>query len=303
MKYQIRKHSDRLSQILLSPPIDGFDDFISVWVYRGEETFIVETGPSSTSGALLSALGEIGLTSPDYILLTHIHIDHAGGIGEIAAAFPGTPVVCHDMARPHLIDPEKLWQGTVKTLGDTGRAYGPIKPVPEERLLSPRHFSAGSVKAILTPGHAPHHVSFITADGLLFAGEAGGVCIDFHDTIDYLRPATPPKFRLETSAASIDLLVAENPEHLCYGHTAMRTGAAARLKTHREQLFFWKEMIAGEIGKAEGEILIQKCVDRVMKDDPLLRGLSFTTEAAGRREDFFIRNSIRGYIDYLAPAP
>jgi glyoxylase-like metal-dependent hydrolase (beta-lactamase superfamily II) len=134
MRYRIRKHSDRLSQILLSPPIDGFDDFISVWVYRGQESFIVETGPSSTAGALLAALKEIGLASPDYILLTHIHIDHAGGIGEIAAAFPGTPVVCHDIGRPHLIDPEKLWQGTVKTLGDTGRAYGPIKPVPEDRL-------------------------------------------------------------------------------------------------------------------------------------------------------------------------
>ncbi|MEW6080072.1 MAG: MBL fold metallo-hydrolase [Thermodesulfobacteriota bacterium] len=302
MSYRIITWSDRLTQILLTPPIAGFDDFICAWVYRGPETFIVETGPSSTAGELVAALKEIGLTRPDFILLTHIHIDHAGGIGEIAAAFPGAPVVCHDMARPHLIDPEKLWQGTVKTLGDTGRAYGPIRPVPEDRLMSAQEFSTGSIRPVLTPGHAPHHVSFITADGIVFAGEAGGVCIDFHDTVDYLRPATPPKFRLETSAASIDLLVGESPETICYGHTAVRPGAVARLKKHREQLFFWKELIAGEIGKAEGDTLIENCVDRVTQADPLLKGLAFATEPARQRELYFIRNSIRGYIDYLAPA-
>jgi len=125
----------------------------------------------------------------------------------VAAAFPDTPIICHDKARPHLIDPEKLWQGTVKTLGDTGRAYGKIEPVPEKYLISAQNFSTPVIQTFLTPGHAPHHISFITRDGILFAGEAGGVNIDFHETDPYLRPATPPKFFMETSIASIDLLL------------------------------------------------------------------------------------------------
>lgn len=302
MTCQIKKHSDRLFQILLSPPIDGFENFICSWVYRGDETFIVDTGPSATTGALLAALKEINLTAPDFILLTHIHIDHAGGVGEIAAAFPHAPVICHDIARPHLIDPAKLWQGTVKTLGDTGRAYGPILPVPEDRLLNAQNFSSPVVKPILTPGHAPHHVSFITTDGILFAGEAGGVNIDFHETTPYLRPATPPKFQLETSVSSIDLLIREQPDRICYGHTAMKTDAVTWLTKHKQQLPFWKDLIAEETRTAEGDTLIRRCTDRLLQADPLLQGLSFTAEPVFRRESFFIANSIRGFIGYLDPS-
>ena len=301
MRYHIKRHSDRLVQILLSPPMAGFEEFISAWVYRGDITAIVDTGPSVTSGDLLAALGEIGLTRPDYILLTHIHIDHAGGAGDMAAAFPEAPVVCHDTALPHLIDPEKLWQGTIKTLGETGRAYGPITAVPKDRLLDVRDFSAADMIAFPTPGHAPHHVSFLADDGLLFAGEAGGVSIDLHPTAPYLRPATPPKFFMETSLASIDRLIEARPQIICYGHTAMKTEAVTWLRRHREQLLRWQDLIAEEVGAGEEPGLVGRCAERLKNTDPLLEGLPFASPAAVRREDFFIQNSIRGFVGYLQP--
>ncbi len=299
MNYKIKKHSDLLYQILLTPPIDGFEDFICVWVFRGKETFIVDPGPSVTAGDLLAALREIGFKSLDYILLTHIHLDHAGGIGEVSAAFPETPVICHDIARPHLIDPGKLWQGTLKTLGDTGRAYGEIKAVPEKRLLNIERFSAKTVKPVPTPGHAPHHVSYITSDGILFAGEAGGVNIDFHNTAPYLRPATPPKFFMETSLASIDRLLSEAPERICYGHTAVKNDAVDWLKKHKEQLLSWKDLIAGKLRNAKNDNPARLCADQLIESDPLMRGLSYATAPVFRREYFFILNSVKGFIGYL----
>ena len=299
MNYRIKKHSDRLYQVLLSPPIEGFDEFICSWIYRGKETLLVDTGPSVTAGDLLAALGEIGLETLDYILLTHIHIDHAGGAGEIAAAFPGTPVVCHETGLPHLVDPEKLWQGTVKTLGDTGRAYGPIRPIAANRLINARNFSAETVTPVLTPGHAPHHVSFMTADGILFAGEAGGVHIDLHETTPYLRPATPPKFFMETSLASIDRLLNKQPLTICYGHTAMKNDAVTWLKKHRQQLRSWKDLIGEEMRAHNDDRLIPACVARLIASDPLMKGLSFASEPVLRRERFFIENSVKGFIGYL----
>lgn len=299
MNYQVKKHSDRLFQILMTPPIEGFDHFICTWIYRGSETFIVDPGPAVTVGTLLSALAEIGLKTLDYILLTHIHIDHSGGVAEVAEAFPGTPVICHDKARPHLVDPERLWQGTLKTLGDIGRAYGKIEPVATDRLISAQEFSTDTIQPFLTPGHAPHHVSYLADDVILFAGEAGGVHTDFDEAEPYLRPATPPKFFMETSIASIDLLIEQQPRTICYGHTTMKTDAVAWLKKHREQLPFWKNIIAEESNKPEENGLVQRCAERLIQTDPLMKGLSSAPALVLQREQYFIQNSIKGFIGYL----
>ncbi len=300
MTYRITRFSDALRRVTLNPPQDGFQEFICSWVLNGEETFLVDPGPAVTSPDLLAALEEIGLSRLDYILLTHIHIDHAGGIGEIAAAFPETPVVCHRSALPHLINPEKLWQGTLKTLGEVGRAYGPISPVPEKQLLSVEDLSAATINPLLTPGHAPHHVSYLTPDGILFAGEAGGVNLDFEKNQEYLRPATPPRFDLETSIASLDRLLAAEPETICYGHTACKPDAANLLEAHKDQLFAWKTIIQKKIDQTSpDEAVISFCADQLMAEDRLLEGLKGASPAVFRRERFFMENSIRGFIGYL----
>ncbi|ABW66834.1 MBL fold metallo-hydrolase [Desulfosudis oleivorans] len=296
--YAIRQPRPEVYRIALAPPMEGFDNFITAWVYRGKKTLLVDTGPSVTADALLSALAEIRCR-PDAILLTHIHIDHAGGIGRVSNAFPGTPVICHEKAIPHLVNPEKLWQSTRQTLGAMAEAYGPIDPVPETRLMNATELSCGLCRPVMTPGHAPHHISYLTPDNTLFAGEAGGVNLDLGDGHICLRPATPPRFDLKITVASMDRLIDTAPAVICYGHNSLRTNAVELLCRHRQQLFSWQALIGNEMEKGETGTLLSRCADRLLKEDTLLAGLSQVGPAVFQREQFFIKNSLAGFIGYL----
>lgn len=297
--YSICRVEPHLDQITLVPPMEGFGDFITAWVYREKEALLIDTGPAVTAPALLSALADIDCR-PDYILLTHIHIDHAGGLGRVSDAFPHTPVICHAKAIPHLTNPEKLWQGTKLTLGAMADAYGPFAPVPETRLVDAATLPpAGVFQPVMTPGHAVHHISYLMADHTLFAGEAGGINIDFGNNLIYMRPATPPRFHLDVTVASLDRLIETKPRCICYGHGGMRTDAMGLLQRHRQQLFLWKEIIEDEMAKGDAGNLDRRCAARLLKEDRLLAGLTLAGPAVFRREKFFMQNSIAGFIGYL----
>ncbi|MFZ5563617.1 MAG: MBL fold metallo-hydrolase [Thermodesulfobacteriota bacterium] len=296
--YSISQAADRIYHITLAPPIDGFDNFITAWVYQDSQTLLVDPGPSVTSGALLSALADIGCR-PDYILLTHIHIDHAGGIGQVSNAFPRVPVICHGKAIGHLADPAKLWQGTKQTLGAIAEAYGPIAPVPGGRLADAAGIATDLVRPLMTPGHAVHHISYLMADGTLFAGEAGGINIDFGGGLPYMRPATPPRFYLDVTAASVDRLIEAAPRRICYAHAGLRKDAIPLLQAHRDQLFLWRGIMKDEMTKGDTEDLVHRCAGRLISEDGLMTGLAHATPAVVRRERFFIENSVAGFIGYI----
>ncbi|MEJ2222588.1 MAG: MBL fold metallo-hydrolase, partial [Desulfobacterales bacterium] len=109
---KIEKIDDDLFLIPLTPPMTGFGNFFSAWLYKGEITCLIDVGPSSAAPDLLQALGELNIDHLDYILLTHIHLDHAGAVAEIAEVFPQAPIVCHPSALSHLAEPSRLWDGT-----------------------------------------------------------------------------------------------------------------------------------------------------------------------------------------------
>ncbi|HSO18851.1 MAG TPA: MBL fold metallo-hydrolase, partial [Desulfosarcina sp.] len=218
MAVTVRQLATHLYLIVLKPPVKGFEDFIGAWLVTGSDaTYLVDVGPAATAVQLVGALEGLGVAHLDYICLTHIHLDHAGAVGHLSARYPDAAVVCHPKGAPHLIDPLRLWQGTVKTLGDTGRAYGPMLPVDPSRIAAESRVAEAPFQLLDTPGHSPHHFAIATAS-CLFVGEAGGVCLPLPSGDVYLRPATPPRFFLETSLSSIDRLMAVNPRAICYGH-------------------------------------------------------------------------------------
>jgi glyoxylase-like metal-dependent hydrolase (beta-lactamase superfamily II) len=284
--------------IPLTPPLSGFRDFISAWVYRAELTVMIDVGPAATTGQLLGALRQIGVEHLDMILLTHIHLDHAGAIGDVVRAFPQTPVVCHPQALKHLSAPERLWEGSLKTLGATAKAYGPIKNVPAEQLMDSETFSHALIETISTPGHAPHHISFQIGP-YLFAGEAGGVYRAMPSGKAYLRPATPPRLFLEVHRQSLDRLMARKAPHICYGHFGLCTEGEMMLRAHREQLQLWEQVIKGRIADPLDAQWREGCLQQLMAEDPWLAGFARLPEEVRAREHYFIHNSIKGFAEYL----
>ena len=163
----------------LDLPLKGFRQFISCWIVRRNgKTIVVDPGPPSTIPVLLDAFKLLNITTLDLILLTHIHLDHAGGTGHLVEHFPQTPVCCHPIGIPHLAEPQKLWDGSLKVLGEIAQAYGAPRAVPADNLFYIKENQPNSfqVKSIETPGHASHHVCYVL-DELLFAGEVAGVLL------------------------------------------------------------------------------------------------------------------------------
>ena len=289
--------------IPLDQDLPGFTSFIGAWIYKGKKTFLVDVGPAATVPVLVKSLESLGIRHLDAVLLTHIHIDHAGGAGDLAEFFPDVPIICHEKGIKHLADPSHLWEGSLKTLGQTAQAYGPFRSVPRKLLYDAARYQEDNVMPILTPGHAPHHVSYLLGP-YLFAGEAGGVYLDIPGNGFYLRPATPPRFFLETSIKSIDALIVKKPSIICYGHFGMNEHALDMLKTHRDQLLLWEKIIKDEmvhLGEAEEVDFFKSCLQRLLKQDPFLKGFFNMGEAVKKREKGFLKNSIKGFTGYLVP--
>ncbi len=276
-------------------PFAGYRRFLNALLICGEEKkAVVETGPTVAVPNLLKGLDELGVARNeiDYIFLTHIHIDHAGGIGTAAKALPNARVVVHERGRRHLVDPTRLWKASVDTLGEIALRYGEIEAVPEERIIDASdemEIDLGGVvlETLLTPVHAPHHLSiYCKPDKVLLSGEAAGCLCDGRP-----RPATPPPFHMEVSLASLDRLIAFAPDKICFGHFGCYDDAVTRMKTARQQMVTWYETInaAAAAGKEPEEIL-----DQLRKEDSALEFLSGLDEATFDREHALLLNTIKG---------
>ena len=284
-----------LKLLNLQPPIPGYQNFIGAYLFCGERKAIVDVGPRAAVPSLMSALAEldIGPDEIDYVVLTHIHMDHAGGIGTSWRDMIRAQVVAHGSARPHLIDPTGLWEGSLKTLGDVALKYGRIEPVPEDRIVAAEDLMKLDLGHGLvlemhhTPGHAFHHLSlFDRTNGVLVAGDTAGVCID-----GIVRPSTPPPFKLEEALSSIDRLIALRPQKLCYGHFGCYDDAVERLRLIRQKVLMWHEIVksAVEAGKNPEDIL-----STLRDKDKSLDYLDILDEDEYRREHTLLINSVTG---------
>jgi glyoxylase-like metal-dependent hydrolase (beta-lactamase superfamily II) len=279
----------------------GFHHFIGSWLIRGRENTVVDIGPSYSIDQLIHALAELGVDRVDRVLLTHIHIDHAGGLAPFLEQFPMARVICHEKAISHLVEPSKLWAGTRKTLGnDLTDAYGPIRPVKREWLLPHTEVKQKGLEIVETPGHAAHHLCFIVK-GFLFAGEAGGVHFNVGNS-EYLRPATPPVFFMKDHLESIDRLLSREDMTICYAHFGQAESSQAMLRRQRSQLIHWEGIIKEETAKGE-KGLLERCLDALIRRDPEIKAFSALSADDQEKERFFMGHCIEGYLGYLSTPP
>jgi len=291
-------HRDDLHCIDLDQPaIEGFRKFISAWLYRGEGfTLLVDPGPLSTIPHLVGELRRLGVERLDYILLTHIHIDHAGGSGALLREFPEAQVVCHPEGVRHLVAPEKLWQGSRKVLGALAEAYGEIVPVPEGRIGFVETVGATGVRAFLTPGHAQHHCCYLL-DDLLFGGEVAGVRCEVAEGI-YMRPATPPRFLLPIALDSIERMIALAPRRLVFAHYGLVENALEHLRIGRDQLHLWLRGAALTCAVAK-ERREEVLFAWLQENDPVYRNIARLPADIYARERIFLGNTLRGMSEYV----
>jgi len=267
-------HTKRLNDFmyLIDLKPRGFKNFSASYVIKGKKTAIVETGPRIAVEKLLAGLKEIGIKREevDYVAVTHIHIDHAGGAGTLLPHLPNARLLVHRKGAAHLINPEKLWISSLQVLGDTAEMYGEFQPVPEERVLIAKEgmvIDLGKgveLKVLEMPGHASHELGFYEKNSQgVFPGDAAGTYLNKFDVII---PTTPPPFHLEMALSSLRRLIKIEPKCLYYSHFGPAGDAVKKLETYAARLTLWGEIILE--GMKDGEDFETIC-ERISEKDPL----------------------------------
>jgi glyoxylase-like metal-dependent hydrolase (beta-lactamase superfamily II) len=243
---------------------------------------LVDPGPTSCLPTLLEALGE---WRPRALLLTHIHLDHAGASGALVERWPDLEVYVHENGAAHMADPSRLLKSARRLYGpDMDRLWGEMTPVPERnlRVLAGGETLFGAFEVAYTPGHASHHVSFLH-DGTAFVGDTGGVRITPDSLV--VPPTPPPDIDIEAWHESIARIAAWRPRRLAVTHFGDGEDVEAQLKEVGRRLDAWgdlartsdqAEFIAGIEGEIAGGTRPEwvKAFKQAAPPDQLYAGLS-----------------------------
>jgi glyoxylase-like metal-dependent hydrolase (beta-lactamase superfamily II) len=254
----------------------GRERYTAAYLLTADEPAIVETGPTTSFEPVSDGLRALGI-GPDelaHVIVTHIHLDHAGGVGRIAERYPKAAVWVHERGARHLADPSRLVDSAARIYGPEvlHPLFGPVEPVPPQRIRSVAggeqiHLGDRRLEVLATPGHAKHHIALVdSTTGAVFTGDALG--IHPPDT-PVLRPATPPPdYDLEQAVASIHAIrkrargskvlfshfgPVEEVDHIC-------ELAERRFRT-------WTETVGRELERTDdlGEII--EVLERVARQD------------------------------------
>jgi glyoxylase-like metal-dependent hydrolase (beta-lactamase superfamily II) len=198
---------------------------------------LVDPGPGSCVETLLAALGE---HEPRALLLTHIHLDHAGASGALVARWPAVEVYVHERGARHLIDPARLLNSARRIYGDDmDRLWGDTHPVPKGNIRALRggeRILGGAVEVAYTPGHASHHVSYLH-ERTAYTGDTAGARITAGSLT--IPPTPPPDIDVEAWKRSIERIAAWSPERLAVTHFGAYDDVDAQLKALSQRLEDW----------------------------------------------------------------
>jgi len=240
----------------VTDPIDlhhqGVERSIGCYLLDTDEgPALFDCGPSTTIDALEAGLAREGLRLADigHLLLSHIHLDHAGAAGVLVRKNPALQVHVSEIGAPHLVEPSRLERSARRLYGESfDTLWGELAPVPEEnvRIVGSRVLGLDSFP---TPGHASHHVSYLDRDGTLYAGDAAGVRIQPGRYV--MPPTPPPEFDLELWQRSLDAIEARGPERLALIHFGVAEDPGRHIADLRLELFDWAEFVLGGAGEDE----------------------------------------------------
>jgi glyoxylase-like metal-dependent hydrolase (beta-lactamase superfamily II) len=253
---------------------------------------LFDCGPSSDVAALEQGLAERGLALTDvrHLLLSHIHLDHAGAAGTLLRKHPDLQVHVSEIGAPHLLDPSRLERSARRLYGEAfDELWGELAPVPEQNVHVLGAETLG-LETFPTPGHASHHVAYLGRDGTLYAGDAAGVRIQ---PDDYVSPPTPPpEFDLEAWDRTVDELERREPDRLALIHFGVVDEPKPHLASLRERLHAWTGWIRD--GATENEFLARAEAER----EQISRHADIGEKAMPLWQCYA---GIRRYVDKTAP--
>ena len=226
----LHRLTDKITAIDLQ--FQGRPEVIAAYLfYDGSEAALIETGPTTTVETLLEGIQAAGVHLEELrqLIVTHIHLDHAGAAGVLVRRFPWLRVYVHPVGAPHLADPSKLLASAARLYGDKlDSLWGPVVAVPTEKIVVVNDgdqvkLPGTNLCAFDTPGHARHHHAYLDLrSNLLFTGDVGGVRMP---GVRYVRPPTPPpELDIDAWVASIAKLRAVNASGLCLTHFGLFRG-------------------------------------------------------------------------------
>lgn len=220
----------------------GYEAITAAYLIAGPRPCLIETGTQTSANTVIASLREIGLSPSDLasIVVTHIHLDHAGGVGDVAQAFPSAQVYVHERGAKHVVDPSRLIASARRVFGSAMDLLGEMTPTSEERVhaLTNASIDLGNgrfLEAFAAPGHASHHMGLIdSTTGDLFVGDAAGVFIP--ETED-VRPATaPPEFDFNLAQTTLNNFKERNPSRLLFSHYGPTSKVQEILLRSQEEL-------------------------------------------------------------------
>ncbi len=209
----------------------------------GDGLALQDCGPTTCMPELMARLAERGLELKDvrHLLLSHIHLDHAGAAGVLVREHPGLQVHVSEIGAPHLVDPSRLERSARRLYGDDfDRFWGELAPVPGENI----HVVGSETLGLATfpsPGHASHHVCYLDGEGTLYAGDAAGVRIRPSEFV--LPPTPPPEVDLEAWGRTLDEIAARGPKRMALIHFGVFEDVERHLEELRRRLHEWAERV------------------------------------------------------------
>ncbi len=231
---------------------------------------LLDPGPASTLPTLRRLLHDRGLSLQQLtaVLLTHIHLDHAGATGSIVREHPGLPVYVHKLGAPHMADPSKLLTSAARLYAEKmEQLFGEFLAVPAANLRileggETLSFGSRKLEVLYTPGHASHHVSYFDSlEGVAFVGDTGGIRIE---NSSFLLPATPPPdIHRELWKSSLDAIRERKPARLFLTHFGYVEDPAEHIARYRQELGRWFDLAEKLLRQSGGEAASRAFVETV----------------------------------------
>jgi glyoxylase-like metal-dependent hydrolase (beta-lactamase superfamily II) len=228
---------------------------LACYLFDTPERVLVEVGPSATLHHLVEALDSLGVDDLAAFVVTHIHLDHAGGAGQMAQRYPNAKVGVHSRGARHLAAPERLWASAVSVFGEEWLTtnWGPMAPVDPDRLLvleegdTVQLGGGRTLDVMYTPGHAKHHIVFQDSDGGgMFVGDSVGLCYPHGHFVEPVTP--PPDFDPVAQKEQIRRMAARHPSFVGFAHFGPEYDVDATFAEAQERLDDWVEFVGALTG-------------------------------------------------------